>query len=480
MKKTLKIIYVVLCVCIMAVPFAGMTFFKTDTTTENRRMADMPEITVNGSFNKDYLGELGTYFNDHFAFRNYMVDADSRIMSGVFCESNVETVLVGTDGWLYYTATIDNYLGQNRMSERTINNCVHNMKLLQNYVESKGAKFVLAVPPNKNSLYGDNMPYYDSYKVSDGSDISILADRFKKDGINYDDLYELLSGQNEVMYLKRDSHWNNMGALLAYNSIMDTADIPHDTYEAAGFVRKKDYTGDLNSMIYPVSSTPEWNVYMDDSEWKYSYTTDTKSVEDLQIETHCDDRSGRLLMFRDSFGNTLLPYMANSFDTAKFSKNIPYNIAGYMNEFKPDVVVVEKVERNIKEFATDPAVFQGPEIDLETDVTANGDMSEPGADISVSEAESNIKFWQIEGTVDSKLLGDDGKVYVAVSSGKQTKVYEAFGLTTEDSDSGYRLYLDKSSVDSDSIDIEIYVDNGDTVSSVSRETVDLTSVKTLN
>ena len=131
MKKTWKIIYVVLTVCVMAVPFAGMAFFRTDTTTENKRMAEMPKVSENGSFNKDYLNDLGTYFNDHFAFRNYLVDADSRIQSGVFGESNVDTVLVGTDGWLYYTATIDNYLGQNRMSERTLNNCVRNIKLMQ-------------------------------------------------------------------------------------------------------------------------------------------------------------------------------------------------------------------------------------------------------------------------------------------------------------------------------------------------------------
>ena len=221
MKKTGKIIYVVLTVAVMAVPFAGMAFFKTDTTTENKRMAEMPEIKENGQINRDYLTDLGTYFNDHFAFRNYLVDVDSRIQSGLFKESNVDTVLVGTDGWLYYTATLDNYLGQNRMSGRTINNCVHNMKLLQDYVKSQGAKFVLAVPPNKNSLYGEHMPYYDNYKVSDGSDMERMAEAFADAEVNYADLYAELLDQSDVMYQKRDSHWNNMGALLAYNSILD-------------------------------------------------------------------------------------------------------------------------------------------------------------------------------------------------------------------------------------------------------------------
>ena len=481
MKKTWKIIYVVLTVAVMALPFAGMTFFKTDTTTENKRMAEMPEIEKDGQFNREYLSELGTYFNDHFAFRNYLVDADSRIQSGVFGESNVDTVLVGTDGWLYYTATLDNYLGQNRMSERTINNCVHNMKLLQDYVEEQGAKFVLAVPPNKNSLYGDNMPYYDSYKVSDGSDLDILAEKFVDAGVNYADLYALLKSQNDTMYLKRDSHWNNMGALLAYDAILSEADVSHDSYETETFTRKKDYVGDLNSMIYPVSSRPEWDMYLDDDAWTYQYTTDTKSVEESEIATSCDGADGSLLMYRDSFGNTLLPYMANAFRTASFSKNIPYNISSDMASNKPDVVVVEKVERNIGEFASDPAVFQGPELD-DTQVSSveKVQIYDGNATVDVREAESNIGFWQIDGIVSEDMMSVETRIYVAVTAGDTTKYYEAFGITDDNSDLGYRLYLDKTSVNSDDMTVRVYTsdENGDACVAV--QTVDLTSVETLN
>lgn len=481
MKKTWKIIYVVLSVAVMALPFAGMTFFKTDTTTENKRLAEMPEIKEDGQFNKDYLSELGTYFNDHFAFRNYLVDADSRIQSGVFGESNVETVLVGTDDWLYYTATIDNYLGQNRMTERTVNNCVHNMKLLQDYIESQGAKFVLAVPPNKNSLYGENMPYYYGHKVSDGSDMDVMSEKFVDAGVNYVDLYDILSEQKDTMYLKRDSHWNNMGALLAYNGILDTAGVAHDTYETDRFTRRKDYIGDLNSMIYPVSSQPEWDMYLDDSTWKYTYTTDTKSVEDSKIETSCGSGEGKLVMYRDSFGNTLLPYMANAFAGAYFSKNIPYNIASDMMGDKPDVVVVEKVERNVKEFASDPAVFQGPEPDTDTvSILDNIETDEKKATVNVKEAESNVNFWQIDGVVDSDKISSDTVIYVAVTDGDETRYYEAFGITDDKIDCGYRLYLDKTSVDSDNITVAVYTSDDSGQSCAASENIDLTTIKTIN
>lgn len=481
MKKTWKIIYVVLTVAVMALPFAGMTFFKTDTTTENKRMAEMPEIEKDGQFNRDYLSELGTYFNDHFAFRNYLVDADSRIQSGVFGESNVDTVLVGTDGWLYYTATLDNYLGQNSMTDRTVNNCVQNMKLLQDYVESQGAKFVLAVPPNKNSLYGENMPYYDSYKISEGSDMNKLADGFTDGDVVYADLYSVLKEQRDTMYQKRDSHWNNMGAMLAYNCILDAANMEHNRYEDAKFTRKKDYIGDLNSMIYPVSSQPEWDMYLDDSTWTYTYTTDTKSVEESEIATSCDGVDGSLLMYRDSFGNTLLPYMANEFGSAYFSKNIPYNITRDMDANAPQVVVVEKVERNLREFASDPAVFQGPELnDERLAELGSAQMMRDKASVCVREAESNVDFWQIDGTVDEAVMTADSAVYVMITGGDGSGCYEAFGITDDTTDCGYRLYLDKDSVESDNITISVYVSDGNSDICVAQQDVDLTSVETLN
>lgn len=473
MKKAIKIIYVVICVAFMSLPFAGMLFAKTETTTENKRLAELPELVTDDGFNKEYLAELGEYFNDHFAFRNYFVDADSRIQSGVFQESNVDTVAVGTDGWLYYTATVDNFLGQNLMSERERNNCIHNIKLLQDYVENRGAEFVLAVPPNKNTLYGDNMPYYDRYKVSGDSDMTALAGGFAANGVNYADLYDVMKSQGEVMYLKRDSHWNNMGALLAYGAIMEKTDHEYETYETAKLVRRKDYIGDLNSMVYPISSEPEWNVYMDDSEWNYEYTTD--SVEDLWIETENAAAEGTLLMFRDSFGNTLLPYMANTFGRAQFSKNIPYNIASYMNEYNPDVVVVEKVERNVSEFGIYPPVFEGPETELD-----NVTRKDAEASITVCEAESNIGFWQIDGIVDEAVLGAEGVVCVGVAEKDRETVYEAFGLTAGESDYGFRLYLDKTSVKGTDIDVTVYVSGDDGFVQTITQTVDLTQVETLN
>ena len=69
MKKTGNVIYIVICLVICVLPFAGMTVYKTNTTTENKTLAAFPDWQKDGRWNRSYFDELSAYFEDHFAFR---------------------------------------------------------------------------------------------------------------------------------------------------------------------------------------------------------------------------------------------------------------------------------------------------------------------------------------------------------------------------------------------------------------------------
>lgn len=112
MKKIGNRLFVAACLLLCLIPFAGMTIAPTHTTTENRRLVSFPEIKKEGKWNREWLGEAGAYFEDHFAFRPYFVTADSEIMGKVFGVSNMDTVIDGKNGWLYYAATRADYLGE--------------------------------------------------------------------------------------------------------------------------------------------------------------------------------------------------------------------------------------------------------------------------------------------------------------------------------------------------------------------------------
>ncbi len=110
-------------------------------------------------------------------------------------------------------------LGEHTLSERGIYNAAHNLSLVQQYTEEKGAAFLLAIPPNKNSLYGENMPYY-TKRVSTVNNMALLQPELSACNVNYADLSAAFKREKEVLYLKRDSHSNRKGAVLAYHTML--------------------------------------------------------------------------------------------------------------------------------------------------------------------------------------------------------------------------------------------------------------------
>ena len=427
-KTVFKIAYIALALLICVTPFVCMSFARTDDTTENRRLAAFPALKTEEGFNVDFLSQLGDYFEDHFAFRNRIVALDGKTQA-LFGVSNAETVVKGTGGWLYYTSTVPDYQRLNVFTDREAFNAAHNLALTRDYVEGSGARFVLTVAPNKNTLYPENMPYY--YPAGAGeTSIEKLAPLLEEYGIGYVDLFTLFRAQDETLYLQRDSHWNNKGALLAYNALADAAGKAHDTYASAGVTRKKDEIGDLGRMAYSVLAEPEWN-YRYDIPQHYVYTTPQADVEAAYIVTENAEANGTLLMFRDSFGNTLIPLLAEAWGKACFSKATPYLLDLYIGLNAPDTVIVEKVERNLADFAKDPPVFAAPEVTLSGEAQA----LETAGTVKTGQAEADMRFMRVYGSTGTDLAYD--VVYVVVDCA----AYEAFTVTTGTGDDGYTAFL---------------------------------------
>lgn len=463
MKKYL--IFVIACIAACLLPFIGMAVRPTTVSTENKTMAAFPSLkSEDGHLNLDFFQELENYFNEHFAFRNELVYADAKIQTAVFQVSNVDTVIYGKDGWLYYSSTLDDYLGTNRLSGRQIYNLAHNLSLVQQYVEGKGSAFVLAIPPNKNTLYGEHMPYYDSYLVDRTHNVDLLAPKLQELGVSYANLLELFQSEDEVLYLKRDSHWNMKGAIMAYNCMMDALKYAHTDYGDSPVSRAKDEDGDLNRMLYTFYGEKELN-YKYQIEQKYTYTNDVESVEDVWIETEGGTGNGTLLMFRDSFGNTLIPLLANQFEKAWFTKEVPYGLENLMEQYHPGTVVLEKVERNLSEYIHMPPIISGIEEEgiqvapspgsgpgmsagmQGSDPGISVQLQESGATISMESLDYDVDYYKVSGSVEEPLLGEETDIVVKIND----TYYKSYHIGTN----GYEVYIKKEKIQAYPVEIEV-------------------------
>lgn len=456
MKKPVELIFIIACLVVCLIPSVGMFFWPNTQAIGNEKITTVPSFTnEDGSFNESILSELGAYFEQHFAFRPEIITADADIQSDVFGVSNVDSVVAGKDGWLYYASTLDDYMGRNALSERQIDGIVHNLSLVQQRVEDHGARFLFTVSPNKNTLYPEHMPSYYLVDTSAPRNRDLLNDALAKSSVDYCNLFSVFEKQDETLYFARDSHWNNKGALLAYNAMLEKIGKSHDDYASKDVTIKEDFIGDLSQMMYPASSKSEQNYYYD-AEGTYRYATDTSSVEDPLIKTVNDDAEGSLFMYRDSFGNLLLPFFGSAYKDAVFSKSFPIMLDFALRQYEPNDVIFEIAERNIPWFLTQPPIMEAPVMQL--DESAIDFSVKAKYDLTVQESENSPMYLEVVGTTSG--LGDyDSAVFVFVRDGSGRGVlYECYNLLTQKQEDAFLAYLDAGAYeDSSMLSISVVV-----------------------
>ncbi len=438
---------------VILAPFVFMPFFGNEESYEKREMSKLPNIDDHGTDVSGYMKALGEYFEDNFAFRNELVTANSVIVTELFMSSDVDSVTAGSNGWLYYSSSIDDYKNNKGYSDIKLQYGAYNLSLINEYVLSKGAKLLLCVPPNKNSLYDEHMPYYEKIKTSDFESLSMFKELVNKKDIPYVDLFAMFKSHDEVLYQKRDSHWSNKGAMLAYNSIMDGLKRDHETYETATVRRTKTDLGDLSRMVYPAGPFPEWNY---EYEIERHYKASSENTDEYLIDTENETNSSSLLMYRDSFANTLIPFMAENFGRCRFSKNAAFALQKDIDEIKPEYVVIEKVERNLNGFCENIPIMPA----IETDIPKYKDLGNDMASAFIYESDFDADYYRICGDTGLSLseINPDCEIDVIVSSEDKTKCYKAF-LTFDEENTGFDMYLEKKDLPEESAFKVIYKDS---------------------
>ena len=470
MKKG-KLIYCILFFAICLCPSLGMLVTKQETSSENRQLSEFPSPkTEEGKINVEWLSQAGDYFQEHFAFRNELVTGNALLHGRLLETSTADGVIQGKNGWLYYKDSLDDYLGQELLSDRSLFNIAHMLSMTQQALEEKGVNFLFTIAPNKNSLYGDNMPYYDKLKVSGQTNRENLEDWLKTEKVAYADLYQALMEEDEVLYHARDSHWNNKGAALAADVLMDALGKDHDSYEGESYTVRRDYTGDLDTMLYPLASTADDEIYYD-KETTYATVEEIQSNFDPRITTVNPVKEGSLVMYRDSFGNALLPYMADAYANAYFSRGIPYQLMD-VETHSADTVIIERAERFLPEMSQFPPVLTAKEISLTENEELQG--SDGAVDVKIKPQGMTA---QLSGRIKEGLLDTDSRIYLKVNG----SVYEAFPMDVKVEenldDNGFCLYLPSELVAADGNDVEILIEKDNKIYNIYQNNIKEDSIQ---
>ncbi len=445
MKNRLYQIYAVTVCIVLMIPAVGMMFWPTNETTENTPMVEKPSFIVDGSPNTNWLADWGAWFENHYAFRQHLITANSLLYTELFNTSPVEKVLPGQDDWLFYRETLADYTGENLLSERELFNIVHNLKLMQWSAETQGASFMVTVCPNKSTIYPEKMD--SGYIAGSRKNLDLFAEAMEANGIPYTDLSSVLTdNKEEMIYYQRDSHWSQTGALFGYTQLMNSLGLAPKEYTATGSAVHK---GDLDEMLLPKAWHEEQE---DDYSGNFTYQSSTEDNMEEFIHTSNPLGQGTLLMFRDSFGTNIIPYLADTWAQAYFSRLVPYNLV-QIQSLKPNTVIVERVERRIRSFEESAPVMIMPGLSkinaVETGETLRAEMVKQG------------DFVRIHGQVPVKDPNDEFYLQISDTSENLTQTVPVFYTVDGNRNNGFDVYLLKNQINSNDR-IEIVKTNQDT------------------
>lgn len=428
MKKVFSLIFVAAFLLLSITLSLGILVAGPSQAGANEVLSKDPALyDKEGNFNTNILIDVSAWVNDHFFLRQELISANNAMTAALFHTSGEDSVILGKNGWLYYASTLDDYTGLNTMTERELSSAAKNIALMAEYCESNGRDFRFMIAPNKNSLYPQYMPDYGvKADIHDAHRLHALLDDMD---VPYIDLFTVFEethmgmhgGALGPLYFAHDSHWNDRGAALAADTINAQFGVESEYYQSSNFMFPYNHTGDLYEMVYPALKDRE-----DSWIWcgvlEYEFTGKATRPDSITLTT-ASDNPGNLLVYRDSFGNLLYPYLADSYGAVRFSRSTSYDLTQ-----ESDHVLIELVERNLGYLITYIPVMESPVRDVELPNTVSGTAE--AALQAKAKAPEGCKLWKgtLPGTPDA-----DSPVYVSCNG----TVYEAFCLA----ENGFAVYL---------------------------------------
>lgn len=419
MKKTVIAVFIIICF----IPLVVMSAVPgIDKNYENRPLSRFP-----ARFDKTFPEAFQNYFTDNFGLRSAFISTASVIASKLFTDTLNKKVILGKDGWLFFDQTVDDYLGRDSLTDLEVKRLSRILAVMSKYLHSRGIDFYFMPVPNKNSIYPQYMPKrYSKARLSSPSALIRLTDELIKDGTGIIDLLsEFKTGSDKIpLYHRKDTHWNTKGAYIASTMILNQLDMPYTSVEDASFHIQKDHYGDLQKMLTPAFRILDDQIYIDRI-LDYSYLSNFRTFDDPVIITQAEGCAKTLLMYRDSFANSLIPLLSGHFSNAYYYRHFPFDHS-LIDEHQPGVVIAQIAERSLRDLLTTPPVY--PSVPESLEMTG---VHLAKTDDALFEIVRKSGYYELTGT---SATIDASRVYFAYSSLKSVSYFEAMVMKSEDTD----------------------------------------------
>lgn len=369
MKRITHIISIVLFMAILfgfSVAFVALPD-KTYSENENRNLQTFPEITWDRLMDGSFSSDINVYFADQFPLRDLFVSAKALSELALLKGEN-DGVLLGekdtlavrtfsmfkdrltrTDGMdLYYKETVQKQLG-----------------ILNNYAANCTVPVHAVIPPRVLDVAADSFRYPSDISASLLGELDTVSPDVL---IPVSDTLKEKYASGEYVYYRTDHHWTTLGAYYAYCEIMksfgmESSIIPKEKFEVE-VVSEEFYgtTWSKGGFRFVDPDTMEfWSLgnekdfvttigdrsfegfydrsYLDKKDKYSAFISGTNDV--TLVQAVLEKERPVLLLPKDSFANSLVPFLAQHFDLVLVNMaNRMTDISSYIQTYSADRVLI--------------------------------------------------------------------------------------------------------------------------------------------
>ncbi len=358
---------------IIAGVFAGYIFIiaiagliipdKTFSENENRLLASFPKLVWEDILSGKFSSDVETYIADQFPLRDSWITLKTLSVLALGKQDS-GGVYFGKDDYL-----IDKW---DSVDIERFDKNLEYVKTFAQAMQDLGVNVDLMLVPTAAAILTDKLPAF-----APEIDQLDLIERALQSGVDIVDVYSPLAAhESDYIYYRTDHHWTSLGAYLAYAAYMPDT-LPMSEYEKE--ILTSDFFGttwskiglpnavadDLEGWYTPRPLFTEHNLSGEISQGIYErehltakdkypvYMGGNQSVTKI---TGGPANGKKLLLIKDSYGNTFAQFAPNDFEEVHMIDLRYYktSVSAYMEqEGITDVLVLY----NLKTFAEDKNIY---------------------------------------------------------------------------------------------------------------------------
>lgn len=374
MRRLSNAILVLLFLGLLATPLAmNMAGIDGgDAEAENRTLAPWPVLDGTWDAVGRWGNRFGHWFDDHFGLRSTLIRWYGISRYYWLNVSPSPNVILGKNEWLFYSEDggYADFVNETPLSEEELGEWRRMIVRAQKWCTARGITYLFTMPPDKYVIYPENFP--DSVRqLSPVSRTDQVITAATDTGAVLDVRQRMLTeAKRERLFHVTDTHWNDRGAFLAYQQIIDTlhARLPavppaRDRAEFEATSRQLDGR-DLAAMMGLKRVLKEEDLRLFPKGGRgYKVLVPENGFAtggDPVIITEIPGSTlPRAVIFRDSFTSSLAPFLSEHFSRAVYLWQNDFDAEAVERE-RPDVVIHEIVGRHLHTIYPYPDLIPDP------------------------------------------------------------------------------------------------------------------------